>query len=210
MLIIILAILIGAFLLSFKINGNPWERRSFKKDVESYIKSKYPDIEIKNQKVSYSFKEMKYRSLIVTDSDVYFLVWLDYNDHFVDNYYVSTWEQQAGHQISRKLQKVVNLSAPITLKISLNNEQMVPFKDLNSFTQFKDRMHDKVQLIVNYSEREISDDLLKEGFKVVEWITSQNYGMQIVFMFKGEKSIQVKEEDLHKIRVWKDLSKYIM
>lgn len=82
------------------LSGTPWGREAFSNNVEAYIKTKYPNIELKKQEVSYSFKEMKYYSAITTDSGLIFRISTDYDNKLIDNYYVAMWESAVGKSVS--------------------------------------------------------------------------------------------------------------
>jgi len=195
----------------FNFNGNPWKSREFAQSVERYMKATYPEIAIKHQSVSYSFKEMKYYATVITNSDLAIRISTDNDNQLVDNYYVAKWEDEVSKSVSMYINKHIDPKAKVQFFIEAQNKELKAYKDYISFVEFGDRFQDKAKLFIELGDpKEDDEKQLQECFKMVEWIVLQKYKVNIVFFFKNDPFIRIQNTDIEKIQDWKNLKDYLV
>jgi hypothetical protein len=207
---VILILFIGCFGY-FQFKGTPWGKASFAKKVEVSIKAKYPKVVIKQQVVTYSFKEMNYSSIINTQSGINIHVENNYDNSLQDDYYTAIWETKVTNTITSYIQKNIESSARARFFIYISNDEMEQYEKYDSYAQFSENIQDKSKLFLNFSGQfEMNTDNLEKCFRVIEWIKSQNYKTTLIFYYKEKPVIRIKSKDIYNINSWQDVKKYIV
>lgn len=104
---IILAIIVLVFLFSvgtylyFNLNGNPFEKRKLKQEVEEYLNNNY-DVTMEIVNVDYSFTSGTYfvDAITVDEPKITFRVSKNSVGDFVDSYLISYWDYSVSNEIS--------------------------------------------------------------------------------------------------------------
>lgn len=145
--LIISMIIIAWFFMGFK--GGSREKDEFKKEVEQFLKEKYPETEMVVRDVGHSFKEDQYYATVyLQEQDLSFIVkrykGKKINQPFVDTYKKMLWEKEIHSKLNGYAKEVykeelqstkVELNSDIELE-NLLKEKVPSYDEL----QFKDKL----------------------------------------------------------------------
>lgn len=145
--LIVLTIIIAWFFIGFK--GEPREKDEFKKEVEQFLKGKYPETEMVVRNVAHSFKENQYFATVcLQEQELSFIVkryeGKKINQPFIDTYKEMLWEKEVNSKLDSYAKEVykkelfstkVELNSDIELE-NLLKEKVPSFDEL----QFKDKL----------------------------------------------------------------------
>ncbi|MCD1259619.1 hypothetical protein B5M42_012330 [Paenibacillus athensensis] len=204
------SVIVFVFALNCSLYGTPREKEEFQNRVSTFLKQKYPEINITTNSVSYSFKEMNYYSTVTTGSGLTIHT-TTYNDVLEDDYYVALWEQRLTDNFQDYLQRNSLLTPNVRVTINASNKEMEKYKNYTSYSEFSKEISDKTTAYLSFVQPlETNGAILQQCSQVIQWIKMENYNLNLTFVF-GDNTVRgISNADMSSIATLQDVKEQLV